>query len=131
MLQIARFEPAKLQKFSSYNGHYTGYEDVKFDDPACMASFSEKRRGDDLSVPWHFWNDEVWYIIQGEAELTWSEPPLFNGEKTSRVTAGDLVWVQTGMSVAFTVLSEQPLRFLWVVMPRPRHFGTSEFAHGK
>lgn len=130
MLQVARFDSANLQRYQAYGGQYTTWEDLKFDDPTCVAAFTEKRKGDDLSAPWHFWNDEVWYILQGELKLEWTSPPMFNEEQSAIVRPGDLIKVPMGVSVKATVLSDEPVRLLWVAMPRPRYFGASAFSSG-
>lgn len=127
MLQVARFDPKNLKKYHSYDGRYTSWEDLKFDDPTCVAAFSEKRREDDLSVPWHLWNDEVWYIVQGELKMEWSSPPMFNDHRETIVRPGDLILAKMGMSLQLHVLSQEPVRFLWVSMPRPRYFGNEAF----
>lgn len=127
MLQVARFDPENLKKYEAYDGHYTTWEDLKFDDPTCIAAFAEKRPGDDLSAPWHLWNDEVWYIIQGELELEWSSPPMFNDHNRRVVRPGDLLLAPLGLSIKARVLSAEPVRFLWVSMPRPRYFGSDSF----
>ena len=126
MIQIAQFDPKNLQKYDSYDGHYTSWEDVKFDDPACVAAFSVKRRSDDLSAPWHLWNDEVWYVIEGEMELEWSDPPMFNHHERAAVKAGHALFLKMGTAFKVTVLTEQ-VRFFWVTMPRPRYFSSEDF----
>ncbi|MCS6846121.1 MAG: hypothetical protein RMN52_00225 [Anaerolineae bacterium] len=129
MIQIARFEPQALQKYHAYGGHYTSWEDVKFDEPCCVAAFSEKRREDDLSQAWHLWNDEVWYVIEGEMQLEWRDPPMFNETHIAAVKPGDLILLTMGTAFKVTVLTER-VRFLWVTMPRPRHFGNDAFFAG-
>ena len=37
---------------------------MKFDAPTCVAAFGEFRPGDDLSMPWLFWNDKIWYVVR-------------------------------------------------------------------
>ncbi len=127
MIQISRFDPTALQKFESHGGHYTSWEDLKFDEPSCVAGFSVKRKEDDISAPWHLWNDEVWYVIEGEMDLKWRSPPMFNEEHTARVIAGDVLLLRLGTQFWVNVLSAQPLRLLWVSMPRPSHFGNEAF----
>src|SRR5687768_3443300 len=99
MLQVARFDPQNLKKYEAYDGHYTTWVDLKFDDPSCVAAFEEVRPGDDLSASWHFWNDEVMYIIEGEMELEWSSPPMFNDHNKVIVRPGDLIHARTGLSL--------------------------------
>jgi len=130
MIQITQFDPANLQKFASYQGHYTSWEDMKIDDPACVASFSVKRRSDDISAPWHLWNDELWYIIEGEMAIEWSNPPMFNDQHQSTVRAGNLLFLKLGTMFKVTILSEE-VRLLWVTMPRPRYFSSDDFWEAK
>jgi mannose-6-phosphate isomerase-like protein (cupin superfamily) len=127
MLQVTRFDKDNLKKFEAYDGHYTTWEDLKFDDPACVAAFSEARPGDDLSAPWHLWNDEVFYIIDGEMELDCSNPPMFNDHQVVVVRPGDLIFAKAGTSIRQKVVGDKPCRYFWVAMPRPRHFGNQEF----
>ena len=127
MIKISQFDPANLQKFESYGGHYVSWEDIKFDDPSCVASFSEKRREDDISAPWHLWNDEVWYMIQGEMALEWSTPPMFNDHHQAIIRPGHLLLLKMGTSFKVKILSEEPVRLLWVAMPRPRYFSSDDF----
>ncbi len=130
MVEIARFDPANLQQYHSYAGHYTSWEDVKFDHPFCVAAFSEKRRDDDLSQPWHLWNDEVWYVIEGEMQLEWLDPPMFNASHTASAKPGDMLLLTVGTAFKVNVLTER-VRFVWVTMPRPRHFGNDAFFGGE
>lgn len=131
MLQVARLDPDNLKQYNAWGGRYNTWEDLKFDDPNCIAAFAEKRKGVDLSAPWLFWNDEVWYIIQGELELDVCSPPMFNDHQIVVVRPGDLVWVKMGHSITSRVLSDEPVRFCWVSMPRPRYFGNEEFWEDK
>jgi mannose-6-phosphate isomerase-like protein (cupin superfamily) len=127
MLQVTRFDPENLKKYEAYDGHYTSWEDLKFDEPSCIAAFSEARPGDDLSHPWHLWNDEVIYIIDGEMELEWSSPPMFNDHQKVVVRHGDLILAKMGLSMKQRVLGDKPVRYFWVSMPRPRYFGSETF----
>lgn len=126
MIQIAQFDAADLQKYDSYNGHYTSWEAVKIDTPFCVAAFSEKRRDDDLSQAWHLWNDEVWYVIAGEMDLEWRDPPMFNEMHRAHVVPGQVLLLTVGTAFNVQVTTEA-VRFLWVTMPRPRHFGSDAF----
>jgi mannose-6-phosphate isomerase-like protein (cupin superfamily) len=126
MIQIAQFDPQRLQQYHSFEGRYTSWEDVTFDTPHCVAAFSEKRRADDLSQPWHLWNDEVWYIIEGEMQVEWRDPPMFNETNQATVGPGNLLLLTVGTAFKVNVLTEH-VRFVWVTMPRPRHFGSDAF----
>lgn len=129
MIQIAQFDPASLQQYHSYEGRYTSWEDIKFDTPHCVAAFSEKRRADDLSQPWHLWNDEVWYVIEGEMQVEWRDPPMFNETHVASVGPGHLLLLTVGTAFKVNVQTER-VRFVWVTMPRPRHFGSDDFFGG-
>ena len=126
MIQIAQFDAADLQKYDSYGGHYTSWEAVKIDTPFCVAAFSEKRREDDLSQAWHLWNDEVWYVIAGEMDLEWRDPPMFNETHSAHIVPGQVLLLTMGTAFNVKVTTEA-VRFLWVTMPRPRHFGSDAF----
>ena len=87
---MSRFDSENLKKYEAYGGHYTTWEDVKFDAPTCVAAFGEFRPGDDLSMPWLFWNDKIWYVVKGELELEWSSPPRFNDLHQRIIRPGDV-----------------------------------------
>jgi ethanolamine utilization protein EutQ (cupin superfamily) len=125
-VQIAEFDPARLEQYVSHGGRYVSWEALAFDEPGCVAAFSVKRRADDLTAPWSLWNDEVWYVVEGEMELTWSSPPMFNDEQRALLRPGMLVLLPVGTQFRVGVLGEQ-VRFVWVTMPRPRHFGAAAF----
>src|SRR5688572_18796389 len=124
MLEVARFDPENLKKYSAYDGHYTTWEDMKFDDENVVAAFVEKRPGDDLSAPWLFWNDEIWYMVEGELEVEWWSAPMYNGSEKRVLRPGDVIKVPLGVRIKSRVVGEKPVRILWVTMPRPRHFGS-------
>jgi mannose-6-phosphate isomerase-like protein (cupin superfamily) len=126
MITIARFDAEQLQRYDSFGGHYTSWEQLIFDTPHCVAAFSEKRRDDDLSQAWHLWNDELWYIVDGTCALEWRDPPMFNTTQRVSLDVGDTVLLEVGTAFRVEVISER-LRFLWVTMPRPRHFGGDAF----
>jgi mannose-6-phosphate isomerase-like protein (cupin superfamily) len=100
---------------------------MALDDPACAAGLAELRPNDQTSAPWHYWNQELFYVLQGEMELEWSTPPMFNDHHKTVVCAGDLILVRLGMNVKPRVLGSDPVRFVWVTMPRPRYFGNESF----
>lgn len=131
MIEISRFDSENLKLYRAYEGRYTTWEDVKFDDPTCVVAFGEFRPGDDLSMPWLFWNDEIWYMVEGELELEWSSAPMFNDHHQAVIRPGDVIKVPLGTRVRIGVLGHKPGRFLWVTMPRPRHFGAEAFWEGK
>lgn len=126
MIQIAHFDPERLERYDSFGGRYTSWEQLVIDTPFCVAAFSEKRRADDLSQPWHLWNDEVWHIVEGELELEWRDPPMFNIINRAQSGPGAVLLLTVGTAFRVHVLTER-VRFLWVTMPRPRHFGSAAF----
>lgn len=119
-------QPAS-ELYSAYEGHYVSWEQVVFDSPDVVASFSEKRPEDDLSAPWLFWNDEVWYVISGSLSVEYLSPPYFNERHHMMLGSGDAVYVPTGTQVYLSVVGDVPFRFFWVAMPRPKHFGSDGF----
>jgi mannose-6-phosphate isomerase-like protein (cupin superfamily) len=127
MLEVARFDPNNLKKYEAYDGNFTTWVDLKFDSPACIAAFEEARPGDNLSAPWHFWNDEVLYVVEGRMKLEWSSPPMFNDHSEQIVSAGDLILAKAGLSLKLQALDDKTARFIWVAMPRPRYFGDEAF----
>ena len=126
MLEVARFDPDNLKKYEAYDGNFTTWVDLKVDTPSCIAAFEEVRPGDNLSAPLHFWNDELLYVIEGGMQLEWSSPPMFNDHNKVIVRSGDLFLAKAGLSLKLQALENQTARFLWVAMPRPRHFARED-----
>lgn len=69
-------------------------------------------------VHWAFWHDEVQYIIQGQAEITYTLPPNHRKVNTIVVGKGQTYLVLNGTRATFKILSKEPYTHLFVVMPR-------------
>lgn len=127
MLQIFSFDANQLKEFTAFQGNYCGREAVAFEPAHCTAGFAEWSQAQQPKSPWHFWNDELLYIIEGELEFECQFPRLFNGARKVAVRSGDLVLVKTGMALLPKVLCKEPVRVLWIAMPSPRFFGIESF----
>ena len=70
------------------------------------------------TVHWSFFHDEVQYILQGEAEVTYTLIPNHDKVNTVRIKKGQAYLILNGTRATFRVLSKEPYTHLWVVMPR-------------
>ena len=70
-----------------------------------------------------FWHNEVQYIVEGEAELTYSLPiTRFSVEKKMTVHKGDAYVIPVGADIQFAVSPDGPLQKLCVAMPGPARY---------
>jgi hypothetical protein len=70
-----------------------------------------------------FWHNEVQYIVEGEATLTYSLPiTRFSIEKELHVAKGDAYVIPVGADIKFTVGPDGPLQKLCVAMPGPARY---------
>jgi ethanolamine utilization protein EutQ (cupin superfamily) len=69
------------------------------------------------TVVWQYWHDEVHYVIEGKAKITYALAPLFivTGEITAE--AGDVYLIPKGADLKFEIISDEPYRHLCVMMP--------------
>ena len=67
---------------------------------------------------WAFWHDEAQYILQGEAEVTYTLVPDHRKVNTIRIKAGQTYLIISGTRATFRVLSKEPYTHLFVIMPR-------------
>lgn len=70
-----------------------------------------------------FWHNEVQYIMDGEATLTYSLPiTRFSKEYELHVTKGDAYVIPLGADIKFAVSDAGPLQKLCVAMPGPARY---------
>lgn len=70
-----------------------------------------------------FWHNEVQYIVEGKAELTYSLPiTRFSVEKKLVVQKGDAYVIPCGADIKFAVDPSGPLQKLCVAMPGPARY---------
>jgi hypothetical protein len=70
-----------------------------------------------------FWHNEVQYILEGEATLTYSLPiTRFSVEKELKVRKGDAYVIPVGADVKFAVSPDGPLQKFCVAMPGPARY---------
>lgn len=70
-----------------------------------------------------FWHNEVQFIMDGEATLTYSLPiTRFSIEKELHVKKGDAYVIPVGADIKFAVSAAGPLQKLCVAMPGPARY---------
>lgn len=72
-------------------------------------------------VTWSFWHPEVHIILEGEAEVTYSLPPLHMEEKKTVIRKGEAYLIPAGATLKWKVTSKEPYRHLCVIMDPIRH----------
>lgn len=121
MLKVAKIEPQKVRKFSAREGHFNCWLTMEINEPEGVASYEEFRPGEEVG-DWHYWYDEIFHFISGRAECHWTNPPSFNEWQKRIIEGGDLLLIKKGMTVKWKVLGDEPLKFVFIAMPRPEHF---------
>lgn len=72
---------------------------------------------------WVFWYDEIQYIMDGKAEVTYTLPAnRFTVEKTMTVEKGDVYIIPKGADIYWNVDPSGPLKKLCIVMPAPERY---------
>jgi len=84
--------------------------------PACQVVFEDFLPGADFA--WTCWHDEVHFVTHGRAEITYYEPPMFEGSGKILAEPGSLYLVPRGTRMEWTVL-EGPFRRFTVDFPNP------------
>ncbi len=70
------------------------------------------------TVKWCFDNDEVQYILNGKAEMTYRLPyDLYNEAKTMTVEAGDCYFFPSGSEIEWKIDPSGPYQKLCIIMP--------------
>jgi len=121
VIEVHRFDPAQLQQVKVRGGEFTTRIQQTVNQPECSAAF-EEFRPDEPHEYFVFWYDEVHYGLSGEAECIYRLPPTFDEEHTVRVRAGDMYFLPVGIHHRWRIIGDEPYRFLWVCMPRPKWF---------
>ena len=70
------------------------------------------------TVHWAFYHDEFQYILQGEAEVSYTLVPNHDKVNTVRIKKGQACLILNGTRATFKVLSKEPYTHLFVIMPR-------------
>jgi uncharacterized cupin superfamily protein len=85
-------------------------------DAAGIAGIEDFEPGSEHSSS--FWYDEMHFVIDGEAEISFTLPPL--NRKIMKTTArrGDSYLLLRGTKVTWKITSKEPYRHLCVIMPR-------------
>ena len=84
-------------------------------EPAADISLRELSPG--TTFEWMWWHDEMHIVVKGKAEIEFYLPPLYL-EPTRVVTEeGDGYLIYRKENLTFKVISDQPYRYLSVIMP--------------
>lgn len=86
-----------------------------FSEPAGLVGIQEFLPKEPLD--WTFQHSEVLVVLEGEAQITFSMPPLHAQKEKIIAKAGDVLFIYAGERVLFEVISDQPFRHLCVIMP--------------
>jgi len=119
-VSVHAYTPSALVRLPSWGGRTAPWLSGDIDVPECYASFEEFRPEEPADF-WHYWYDEVTYVISGECEATICYPPNFNDEDRVRLRAGDLFLIKRGWSARFDVIGEDAFVHIIVQMPRAPH----------
>lgn len=90
---------------------------VGIDEPAVQVNFEDFYKGQD--IVWTMWHDEIHYVTEGRAEITYHLPPLM--QETGEVLAepGCIYLLPRGARIVCRVLSDEPFRHLCICFPNP------------
>ena len=67
---------------------------------------------------WAFWHDEVHFILEGEAEISYTLPPNHGKVVTRTARKGNTYLILNGTRATFRVTSEAPYLHACVIMPQ-------------
>ncbi len=67
---------------------------------------------------WAFFHHEFQYILQGEAEVTYTLVPNHDKVVKTTIKKGQAYLILLGTRATFKVTSREPYTHLWVAMPR-------------
>ena len=89
---------------------------VLINDPRATIGIEDFLPGE--TIHWSFYHNEVQYILQGEAEITYTLVPNHDKVNTIRIGKGQTCLILNGTRATFKVLSKEPFTHLFVIMPR-------------
>ena len=93
-------------------------QDTLINEPQAIVILEDMLPGEE--VEWAFTYNEAQYIMGGKVEVTYTVAPWNRKVGKKILEAGDVCLFFTGDRVVFKVLSDEPLRHLCFIMPRPR-----------
>ncbi len=67
---------------------------------------------------WAFWHDEVHFVLDGEAEISYTLPPNHRKVVTRNTKKGDAYVIVNGTRATFRITSKTPYLHACVIMPR-------------
>lgn len=85
------------------------------DEPCMQVGYEDWFKGHD--VEWVFFIDVFMIVTQGEAEITWRNPPDFNETGMIISRAGDMYLCPRGAHLRWHILSDEPYRRVVLDIP--------------
>lgn len=86
-------------------------------EPAMQAVYEDWFKGND--VEWTYWVDTVHFVVSGEAEITYWDPPNWETENTVVAGPGSFYLAPRGCRAKWRVLSDEPFRRIVLDIPNP------------
>ncbi|MBI2869559.1 MAG: hypothetical protein HYX96_07030 [Chloroflexi bacterium] len=71
-----------------------------------------------VETHWAFFHNEFQYIVQGEAEISYTLVPNHDKVNTVTIKKGQCYLILNGTRATFRVKSKEPFTHLFVIMPR-------------
>ena len=112
-LEILEWNEKDLEKLKTVRG--TLYGKFYINEPSGFVCIEDFGAGE--TCRWAFFHDEFHYILEGEADLTYSMPPLHLEKKSAHVKAGQFYMIPAGAEIEWKVAPGSPYRKLCVGMP--------------
>lgn len=109
VLEAAPLEPFPLKQSSNFRIV------TLINEPAVQVVHEDWFKGND--VEWVYWVDSVHFVVSGEAEITWRDPPDWKESRTVIARAGAVYLTPRGCHVKWRILSDEPFRHIVVDIP--------------
>ena len=124
-MKSARLDPSRMKNITpdEVGGLRPGticqvVQDTVINEPQAIIILEDIPPGPELE--WAFTYNEAQYIMGGKVEVTYTVAPWNRKVGKKTLEEGDVCLFFIGDRVIFKVLSEEPLRHLCFIMPRPR-----------
>ena len=124
MIKKFRYDENALKRINFKQGNIVAFAGFGLNELSCLAAFEMFKPDFPMKEGWTFWHDEFHYVIQGIAEITYTNPPLHDKEEKIIVEAGDAYFTPIGTCGTWKIMSSEPFIHLNVVMPRPSSLDT-------
>jgi hypothetical protein len=90
---------------------------VGIDEPACQVVFEDFFPGPEYV--WTTWQDQIDFVIEGRAQITYFEPPDQDIKHTVTVGPGCIYLIPRGTKIFWKVLGEGVFRHISIDFPNP------------